>query len=162
MGVSGCGKSTIGALLSDSLKIPFFDGDDFHPESNKQKMKSGTPLNDVDRRPWLQAIVDHANKEVANGNSVLFACSALKQKYRTQLRTADCPVIFVHLVAPIEVIAPRQANRPGHFMPIELLKSQFETLESPADEPGVIEVSVEAFDPDAIISDITQQLEKSA
>ncbi|MCL4170165.1 UNVERIFIED_CONTAM: hypothetical protein GTU68_046430, partial [Idotea baltica] len=111
MGVSGCGKSTVGHELSKRLSIPFHDGDDFHPPANIQKMESGTPLDDNDRVPWLQAIIDFANTRCGAGESVLFACSALKKKYRDQIRTLNHPVIFVHLYAPIDVIRDRQASR---------------------------------------------------
>lgn len=143
MGVSGCGKSTVGAALAESFNAPFVDGDDLHPESNKQKMASGVPLDDSDREPWLHAICDAAEQTLEEQNVFVVACSALKKTYREQLRTISHPVIFVHLHAPQSTIAARQASRPSHFMPPALLDSQYQTLESPAGEPNVIELSVE-------------------
>jgi gluconokinase len=143
MGVSGCGKTTIGTALSARTGLPFYDGDDFHSESNKQKMSSGKPLNDDDRKPWLKAIVDFSAEECASGSGLIIACSALKHAYREQLRTLSWPVKFVHLHAPFEVIHARMKQRTDHYMPESLLRSQFETLESPVNEHGVIEVSIE-------------------
>jgi gluconokinase len=136
MGVSGSGKSTVGAALAQRLGVPFADADDFHPPANIAKMKAGTPLNDGDRYPWLEAIggwlADHC------GGGGVMSCSALKRKYRDQLRR-HCPQTeFVHLSGPLEVIAARQASRPGHFMPASLMASQFATLEPlERDERGV-------------------------
>jgi len=136
MGVSGSGKSTVGAALAQRLGVPFADADDFHPPANVAKMKAGTPLNDDDRYPWLEAIggwlADHC------GTGGVMSCSALKRKYRDQLRR-HCPQAeFVHLSGSPEVIAARQASRPGHFMPASLMASQFATLEPlERDERGV-------------------------
>ena len=143
MGVSGCGKSTIGVETAERLNVPFVDGDDLHPESNKRKMASGEPLTDADREPWLAAICDKAEQVLEEQPAFVVACSALKKIYRDQLRSISHPVTFIHLHAAQSVIAERQANRPGHFMPPELLASQYETLESPTGEPNVIEISVE-------------------
>ncbi len=143
MGVSGSGKSTIGKALADSLRTDFVDGDDLHPETNKQKMSSGISLTDADREPWLAAIRERAERILAEKPSTVVACSALKVAYRQQLRTIAHPVTFIHLHAPEAVIAERQATRTGHFMPPELLSSQYETLESPTGEPNTIEISVE-------------------
>ncbi len=143
MGVSGCGKSTIGAAVGKRLNVAFVDGDDLHPESNKQKMAAGVPLDDSDREPWLQAICDAAELALEKQTVFVVACSALKKIYREQLRTISHPVTFVHLYAPQSTIAARQASRPGHFMPPTLLASQYQTLESPTGEPNVIELSVE-------------------
>jgi gluconokinase len=136
MGVSGSGKSTVGAALAQRLGVPFADADDFHPPANVAKMKAGTPLDDDDRYPWLEAIggwlADHC------GTGGVMSCSALKRKYRDQLRR-HCPQTeFVHLSGSPEVIAARQASRPGHFMPASLMASQFATLEPLGrDERGV-------------------------
>ncbi len=140
MGVSGSGKSTVGAALAQRLQMPFADADDFHPPANIAKMTAGQPLDDDDRYPWLEIIgewlVDHRDGGV-------MSCSALKRKYRDQLRR-HCPTTeFLHLSGSQEVIAARQASRPGHFMPATLLASQFATLEPlEPDERGVtIDVS---------------------
>ncbi len=136
MGVSGSGKSTVGAALAQRLRVPFADADDFHPQANIQKMTAGQPLNDDDRYPWLEAIGEWL--ATRGGDGGVMSCSALKRKYRDQLRR-HCPdVDFLHLSGSPEVIGRRQASRPGHFMPASLLASQFETLEPlETDERGV-------------------------
>ncbi|MCV7343978.1 gluconokinase [Mycolicibacterium rhodesiae] len=135
MGVSGSGKSTVGAALAQRLRVPFADADDFHPPANIAKMTAGHALDDDDRYPWLEAIgvwlADHP------GGGVM-SCSALKRAYRDQLRRHCAGVKFLHLSGTAEVIARRQASRPGHFMPASLLASQFDTLEPlDADEDGI-------------------------
>jgi gluconokinase len=135
MGVSGSGKSTVGAALARRLGVPFADADAFHPPANIAKMAAGTPLNDEDRHPWLEAV----GKWLADQqNGGVMSCSALKRTYRDRLRTR-CPHIeFLHLTGSPELIAGRQAGRKGHFMPSALLKSQFDTLEPLApDEHGM-------------------------
>ena len=136
MGVSGSGKSTVGAALAQRLRVPFADADDFHPPANIEKMTAGTPLNDDDRYPWLEAIGEWL--AVRCGDGGVMSCSALKRKYRDQLRR-HCPeAVFLHLAGSLEVIGRRQSSRPGHFMPASLLASQFETLEPlESDEHGV-------------------------
>ena len=136
MGVSGSGKSTVGAALAQRLGVPFADADDFHPPANVAKMTAGIPLDDEDRYPWLEAIGDWLAAYCTSGG--VMSCSALKRKYRDQLRT-HCPQTeFVHLSGSAEVIAARQASRPGHFMPPSLMASQFATLEPlQHDERGV-------------------------
>ena len=135
MGVSGSGKSTVGAALAQRLRVPFADADDFHPEANIAKMTAGHALDDDDRRPWLDTIGEWLAAHAEGG---VMSCSALKRTYRDQLRE-HCPdVDFLHLAGTPEVIGRRQASRPGHFMPASLLASQFETLEPlAADEHGV-------------------------
>lgn len=136
MGVSGSGKSTVGAALAQRLRVPFADADDFHPPANIAKMTKGQPLDDDDRYPWLEAIGEWLVDHVAGG---VMSCSALKRKYRDQLRR-HCPdVEFLHLSGTPEVIGRRQASRPGHFMPASLLASQFATLEAlEPDEHGLV------------------------
>jgi gluconokinase len=135
MGVSGSGKSTVGAALAQRLRVPFADADDFHPPANIAKMTAGQPLDDVDRHPWLEAIGEWLDHHDGGG---VMSCSALKRKYRDQLRH-HCPdVEFLHLSGTPEVIGRRQASRPGHFMPASLLASQFATLEPlEPDERGI-------------------------
>ena len=137
MGVSGSGKSTVGAALAQRLRVPFADADDFHPEANVAKMSAGHALNDEDRHPWLDAIGDWLANHCGEGG--VMSCSALKRKYRDQLRK-HCPQVrFLHLSGSPEVVGRRQASRPGHFMPASLLASQFDTLEPlEADEHGVV------------------------
>ncbi len=133
MGVSGCGKSTIGKLLAQELDIPFFDGDDFHPESNIQKMSNGQALNDADRQGWLETLNDLAKQQLAK-NSCVIVCSALKQKYRDTLSlNINAETNWVYLSGSFNQIFDRLNSREGHFMPSELLISQFETLEEPKD-----------------------------
>jgi gluconokinase len=135
MGVSGSGKSTVGAALAQRLRVPFADADDFHPPANIAKMTAGNPLDDDDRYPWLEAIGEWLAQ---HGDGGVMSCSALKRKYRDQMRR-HCPTVeFLHLSGTPQVIGKRQASRPGHFMPASLLASQFATLEPlDPDEHGV-------------------------
>jgi gluconokinase len=137
MGVSGSGKSTVGAALAQRLRVPFADADDFHPPANIAKMTAGHALDDDDRYPWLEALGVWLAGQCTYGG--VMSCSALKRRYRDQLRR-HCPEIeFLHLAGTLEVIGRRQASRPGHFMPATLLASQFETLEPlGTDERGVV------------------------
>jgi gluconokinase len=125
MGVSGSGKSTVGAALAHRLDVPFADADSFHSAANVAKMTAGTPLDDADRRPWLDAV----GQWLADHDRGVMSCSALTRKYRNQLRSHRADLAFLHLTGSPELIAARQAGRPGHFMPSSLLTSQFETLE---------------------------------
>ncbi|KQC28888.1 gluconokinase [Flagellimonas eckloniae] len=152
MGVSGTGKSTIGNLLSNKLGIPFFDGDDFHPEANIKKMAAGKPLNDDDRQGWLIKLNELAKEYKFRG--AIIACSALKESYRGILQNEmENQLQFVHLEGSFELIKSRLENRKDHFMPLELLKSQFETLEPPVD---AITVSI-SLTPDDIVHHIVNQ-----
>ena len=135
MGVSGSGKSTVGALIATRLGAPFIDGDLLHSKANVAKMKSGTPLTDEDRKPWLERI-GHKFAD-ANGHSLVVACSALKRAYRDIIRAAAPDTRFVLLHGPAELLAARLEHRRGHFMPSSLLASQLATLEPlEADEVG--------------------------
>ncbi len=140
MGVSGCGKSTVGGLLARELRVDFLDADDHHPASNKAKMAAGTPLTDEDRWPWLAAVGELMRREVSARRSVIVACSALRRSYRDALRGATGePVFFVHLHGTKELLAERLGHRKGHFMPTTLLDSQLATLEPlEADEQGIM------------------------
>ncbi|MTI38708.1 gluconokinase [Fulvivirga lutimaris] len=133
MGVSGSGKSTIGKALAEKLKFPFFDADDFHPQSNKDKMASGIPLTDEDRYPWLELIVDALSKE----NNGVLACSALKDTYREILNKASDDVRWVYLNGDYETIKQRMEQRSGHFMKADMLKSQFDALQAPSEAINV-------------------------
>ncbi|WP_241492478.1 NADP-dependent phosphogluconate dehydrogenase [Lacinutrix himadriensis] len=133
MGVSGCGKSTIGKLLAQELNIPFFDGDDFHPKANIKKMSSGQALNDEDRQGWLETLNALAKKQLTK-NSCVIVCSALKQKYRDTLNLdIETQTKWVYLSGAFNQIYNRVNKRPEHFMPSELLQSQFDALEEPKD-----------------------------
>lgn len=130
MGVSGTGKTTIGNLLSQALDIPFFDGDDFHPQANIDKMASGQALNDNDRYDWLAALNQLAKNNKTKG--AIIACSALKEKYRVQLSSKiEVKTVFIYLKGTFDEIKSRLDSREGHFMTSTLLKSQFDTLEAP-------------------------------
>jgi len=153
MGVSGCGKSTIGRALSEALRVPFYDGDDFHPQANLDKMADGQPLDDGDRQPWLHAIQAFAKNELSNG-SVIIACSALKETYRKVLRKdVASNAVFIHLRGSFDVIEARMKAR-NHFMPATLLQSQFDALEVPQNAISVdINKSI-----DNIVKDIIQNM----
>ena len=132
-GVSGVGKSTIAALLSKKLSIPFFDGDDFHSEENISKMASGIPLTDDDRKGWLHTLNNLAKKQVET-NDCIIVCSALKEKYRTILSNGlELSTEWIYLAGDYEMIIERMKKRSDHFMPSTLLKSQFDSLEIPTD-----------------------------
>lgn len=157
MGVSGCGKSTVGQALGDALGWDFRDGDAFHPPSNVAKMKSGAPLTDDDRWPWLDAISHFIDETRAKGGHAIIACSALKRAYRDRLKGARPDVTFVHLAGSKALIEARMAARQNHFMPLGLLDSQFATLEPPGEAEGAVIVSV-AGAPDAIVHDVLTRL----
>ena len=150
MGVSGSGKSTVGAALAQRLGVPFADADDLHPEANIAKMAAGHALDDDDRYPWLETIGAWLADRDASGGVI--SCSALKVAYRDQLRGHAPRVRFVHLSGARDVIARRQASRPGHFMPASLLDSQFDTLEPlGSSEDGLV------IDVDQSVDAIVQQ-----
>jgi gluconokinase len=126
MGVTGCGKTTVGIALAQKMGITFIDSDGLHSDSNKRKMASGRPLNDFDRAPWLRAV----SETLLNHENVVVACSALKKSYRDMI-LAEAPTSkFIHLSGSKELISARLRERSHHFMPIELLDSQFQTLEN--------------------------------
>ncbi|GAB2786175.1 gluconokinase [Streptomyces chlorus] len=141
MGVAGTGKTTIGPLLAARYGVPYAEGDDFHPPANIAKMSAGTPLDDEDRWPWLDAIGEWAHGRAGLGGVV--SSSALKRSYRDRLRAAAPDVVFVHLTGDRALIEDRMSHREGHFMPTALLDSQFATLQPlEPDEVGVaVEVS---------------------
>jgi gluconokinase len=128
MGVSGCGKSSVGEGLAERLGIPYRDGDDLHPPANVDKMRAGIPLTDEDRWPWL----DRVAEVLATEAPVIVGCSALRRAYRDRLRAgAGGPVRFIHLSGSRDLIAGRMSARTGHYMPPSLLDSQFAALEPP-------------------------------
>ena len=155
MGVSGCGKSTIGKLLSEELNIPFFDGDDFHPQSNIDKMSNGAPLNDEDRRGWLVTLNELAKKQLQE-NSCIIVCSALKTSYRAILGTdIQRQVKWVHLIGSFEQIFERLNQRENHFMTSGMLRSQFDALEQPED---ALLVNI-GLKPEEIVEKITKEID---
>jgi gluconokinase len=157
MGVSGSGKSTVAGALGERLGWRFEDGDSFHPASNVAKMAAGHPLTDEDRWPWLNAIADEIERTCKAGGHVIIACSALKHAYRKVLLRGRDDVRFVFLRGAQELIAGRLAHRKGHFMPPELLTSQFRTLEPPDASEHVITVSIDAA-VETIVDDVLRQL----
>ena len=153
MGVSGCGKSTIGQALALGLGIEFYDGDDFHTESNINKMANGVALEDADRLPWLKQINEFALKR-SKGQSLVIACSALKEEYRTALSQGVNQVKWIYLKGNRGLIQSRIEKRANHFMPKGLLDSQFETLEEPID---AITINVESSK-EEIVQDIISKV----
>ncbi len=133
MGVSGCGKSTLGRTLAEALGSVFLDADDFHPLENISKMADGLPLTDEDRDPWLRDIAAKLLLLRSNGRSFVLACSALKERYREVLHQAAPGLVVVWLDGTPELILERMSSRKNHFMPADLLASQFAALEPPAD-----------------------------
>jgi gluconokinase len=157
MGVSGCGKSTIASMLANRLHWTYEDGDWFHPKSNIEKMHHGEPLNDEDRWPWLHAIAKWIDETRKAGGHGVVACSALKRAYRDILIGARPDVRIVYLKGDKELIARRIAARADHFMPPELLDSQFKALEEPKADERPITVSI-APHPREIVETIVQKL----
>lgn len=155
MGVSGTGKTTIGKALAAALGWAFVEGDDFHPVANIEKMKAGIPLNDEDRRPWLQALRKRVDEACQRGENVLLACSALKHDYREYLEQHDPDCVhYVYLHGPEALIRRRLAERQGHFMAPTLLQSQLEALEPPE---GALQVDVTPA-PAVIVAEIRRKL----
>lgn len=144
MGVSGCGKSSVGALLAERLGLAFIEGDVLHPKANVDKMARGTPLADDDRWPWLDIIGAEMAASLARGEGIVVSCSALKKVYRDRLRAAAGGALaFVYLHGSRELLTERMGARTGHFMPLSLLDSQLATLEVPTGEPGVVTVDID-------------------
>lgn len=157
MGVSGSGKTTIASGVAERMGWELLEGDSFHPKANVEKMRSGMPLTDEDRWPWLQAIAAEIDRIRARGGSAVVACSALKRAYRTILIGDRPDVLLVYLQGSRTLIGERMAARKGHFMPTDLLDSQFGTLEEPDAAENPIVVSV-APKPDAIIQAVVTAL----
>lgn len=154
MGVSGSGKTTIGKLLSAGTGLPFFDADDFHTEHNKQKMKAGEALTDEDRQPWLLQLQQLAVKQSGLQGAVI-ACSALKEQYREILTNGVPNPVWIFLEGSYELIYTRMQERSGHFMPAQLLQSQFNSLEVP-ENAYTISITKQ---PEEITSQIVQYLQ---
>lgn len=158
MGVSGCGKSTVGQKIAERLGCAFRDGDEFHSDANRAKMHAGIPLNDDDRKPWLEAIRAYMDETTSGGRSLVVACSALKQRYRDVLRGPAGNAEFVYLKGSFELLQSRLAARKDHFFNPELLRSQFDALEEPTD---AIVVDI-ALPPDVIVEQAVVQLQARA
>ncbi len=145
MGVSGCGKTTVGRALAEGLNASFLDADDFHPAANVEKMRTGTPLNDEDRAPWLATLNRELRKRSERGERVVLACSALKLRYRQAITAQLTHVDWIFLEGSFEVITERMRARASHYMPESLLRSQFEALERP-DSAICISIELTASD----------------
>jgi gluconokinase len=143
MGVSGAGKSTVGAALAQRLSLPFQEGDDLHPAANVAKMKSGLPLNDADRAPWLAAVGAWIDARTGEGAGGVITCSALKRAYRDTLRLGRPRLKFVYLRGSRALIAARVEGRIHGFMPASLLDSQFADLEPPTPDEAVLTVNAD-------------------
>lgn len=157
MGVAGCGKSSLGAALADALGWPLVEGDDFHPDSNRSKMRAGIALTDADRRSWLSTLA----AELAGRPSAILTCSALKRSYREQLRAAAPGLRFVFLDLSEAAALERVAQRPAHLFPPTLVASQFATLERPDGESGVLRVDA-TFAPAALLNQVLAWLGTSS
>ncbi len=159
MGVSGSGKSTVGRLLAQTLRMPFQDGDELHPPDNIARMAAGVPLTDADRQDWLAAIGKRLAAAGGRRDGVVVACSALKRAYRDQLRAVAPDLRLVYLQGPAPLLAERLAARRDHYMPASMLPSQLAALESPGSDEGAIAVDV-AQSPEAIVQAVCRQLRK--
>jgi len=157
MGVSSSGKSTVGSALGDVLDIPFIDGDDLHPDANKEKMRAGNPLNDDDRLPWLHRIGELIDAGLVEGHPTIVACSALKRSYRDILRRHAPNLVFLHLAGNPDLIGDRMAARNHEYMPTALLQSQLATLEPIQDDELAIIADIGGT-PDEIVHDLAARL----
>ncbi|KAI0972546.1 thermoresistant gluconokinase [Xylaria arbuscula] len=157
-GPAGCGKTTVAEHLSQSLNLPYLEGDSFHPQANIDKMANGIPLTDADRWDWLTLLREESLRQLASGaEGVVLTCSALKRKYRDVIRVApyfthDVQLHFIYLHAPESVLLERVSHREGHYMGANMVRSQFEILEPPtAEETDVISVDVSGPVPEVLI-----------
>ena len=155
MGVEGTGKTTIGKMLAEKLGWKFYDADDYHPVANIEKMRNGIPLDDEERRPWLNEIRNLINSSLNGNEPSIIACSALKNSYREFLKQNKEQIIFVYLKGDKNTISKRLASRKGHFAGTQLLESQLRTLEEPE---GVITADISKR-PEVIADSIIEKLE---
>jgi carbohydrate kinase (thermoresistant glucokinase family) len=161
MGVSGCGKSTVGRALGAALGLPFVEGDELHPPRNVALMAAGTPLTDEDRRDWLNTLAEVLAGAAARGHGVVVSCSALKRAYRDRLRAGAPGLRLVYLHGPEAVLADRLQARSDHYMPPSLLHSQLATLEPPGADEGAIALSI-TLAPELLIAEAQARLEGRA
>jgi len=155
MGVSGCGKSTVGAALAEALGLRFVEGDELHPSRNVALMAAGTPLTDADRQDWLKAVA--ATLAAAPADGVVVSCSALKRSYRDLLRVSAPDLQLVHLHGAPALLAQLLQARKGHYMPASLLQSQFDTLEAPGADECVYSANVEQA-PSLLVAQLLHRL----
>ena len=149
-GVSGCGKSTLAEHLAEKFALEYIEADDFHPQVNKDHMAAGNPLDDAMREPWIVALCEHIKTLAGDNQSSVMANSCLKKKYRDRYRDLGCKTLFIHLHGDRDLIYSRMQARSEHFMPPELLDSQFATLESTAGESDVITINIAQTIPEII------------
>ena len=157
MGVSGAGQTTVASLLAERLGCTFQDGDDLHPRENVEKMRSGTPLNDADRLPWLEAIAGHIDGWRERGEAGVITCSALKRTYRDIIVGRRADANLVYLKGTQALIHGRLMARTSHFMPVGLLDNQFATLQEPAEDERPIVVDI-GPGPPQIVEEIVRKL----
>jgi|1186.fasta_scaffold427690_2 gluconokinase len=159
MGVSGSGKTTVATEVARRLGWEFTEGDDHHPPANVEKMRAGHPLDDGDRRPWLEELARWIGAHEADGRSCVLTCSALKRSYRDILRDGHPSVWFAHVSGPQELITDRVSHRQGHYMPATLVPSQFAILEPLADdEPGRVVPAVGS--PEQVVDELLADLQR--
>lgn len=156
MGVSGCGKSTVGQALATANDVAFVEGDQFHPAANVAKMSAGMPLNDDDRAGWLLALQEQIRTARLRGEGLVISCSSLKRRYRDLLRLGDPALRFAHLSGPKELIAARMQARANHYMPTSLLDSQFRDLEPLQQDEAGITLDIDT-PPEELVSRIKAQ-----
>ena len=161
MGVAGSGKTTVASQLTRHLRWRFAEADSFHPPANIARMRDGTPLTDEDRWPWLDAIAAWIDSVRKAGDRCVVACSALKRAYRARLAAGHRDVRFVYLKGDYGLVATRMGGRTGHYMPLSLLKSQFDALEEPEPAEDAIVVPIE-MPPGEIVAAIVSALELDA
>jgi gluconokinase len=161
MGVSGCGKTTVAALLAGHRGWPFEEGDALHPPSNVDKMHAGQPLTDEDRWPWLEKVAEWIEGQLAADRNGIITCSALKRSYRDILNRRGSGVVFVYLAGDKDTIADRLGVRHGHFMPSSLLESQFASLETPSPDEPAIRVNIGPA-PEQLVQEIIAALHLTA
>ena len=157
MGVSGCGKSTVGARLAEALELEFVEGDAFHAPGNIAKMASGLPLTDADRADWLALLADKLAGAVREHRGVVLACSALKRAYRERLRNGAPQLRLVHLTGTRDMLLERTTQRSGHYMPPSLLESQLATLEPPEADENALTFDI-GQQPEAIVLSVRAAL----
>ncbi|WP_229260514.1 gluconokinase [Duganella alba] len=153
MGVSGCGKSSVGLQLASALEVPFLEGDAYHSYANVAKMTAGVPLTDTDRADWLRALHTEIRDARLRHSGLVLSCSSLKRSYRDLLRSADPALRFAHLAGPRELIAARMQARKDHYMPTALLDSQLATLEPLQDDEAGMVLDI-AQEPEALVRQI--------
>jgi gluconokinase len=156
MGVSGCGKSTLARALAEGLEFEFLEGDDFHPQRNRDRMAAGRPLDDAMRDPWIQRICERLRGDTAAG--AVLACSCLRRAHRQRLREQGLQTLFLYLAAEPELLARRISARKGHFFPPGLLDSQYRDLESPVGESDVVELDA-GLAPEHLLKEARSQVD---